>query len=159
MGRLPVRCAVPTVAVSGRAGTASGFKRSNLETSTVCLRLVLQGPLAPVSEGERRAVGGWRGETCLCLAKSILACASLWWAAYLYSRVADVAALTGEQKLTWAIDRLWEDVVCRRLYLTGGIGATGLSDATRILRSITGAGCRDGNDAAGNVHWRVHHGS
>ncbi len=46
-------------------------------------------------------------------------------AAYMYSGMADLAALTGEQAYVTAIDRLWENVVGRKMYLTGGIGATG----------------------------------
>jgi len=46
-------------------------------------------------------------------------------AGYLYAGVADVAALTGERAYVRAVDRIWEDVVGRKLYLTGGIGATG----------------------------------
>jgi len=45
-------------------------------------------------------------------------------AAYYYAGAADVAALTGDGKLIAAIDRLWENVVGKKLYLTGGIGAT-----------------------------------
>lgn len=45
-------------------------------------------------------------------------------AAYYYAGVADVAALTGDKKLIAAIDRLWENVAFKKLYLTGGIGAT-----------------------------------
>jgi hypothetical protein len=44
-------------------------------------------------------------------------------AGYLYAGVADVAALTGDADLLDAIDRIWEDVVARKLYITGGIGA------------------------------------
>jgi DUF1680 family protein len=44
-------------------------------------------------------------------------------AAYMYSGMADVAALTGDQQYVKAIDRLWENVVDKKLYLTGGIGA------------------------------------
>ncbi len=46
-------------------------------------------------------------------------------AAYLYAGVADVAALTGARAYIRAVDRIWEDVVGRKLYVTGGIGATG----------------------------------
>ena len=46
-------------------------------------------------------------------------------AAYMYSAMADVAALTGDTRYVAALDRLWDDVVLRKLYLTGGIGATG----------------------------------
>lgn len=44
-------------------------------------------------------------------------------AGYFYSGVADVAALTGDQAYVEAIGRLWEDVVSKKLHLTGGIGA------------------------------------
>ena len=46
-------------------------------------------------------------------------------AAYMYSAMADVSALTGDARYVAALDRLWDDVVLRKLYLTGGIGATG----------------------------------
>ena len=46
-------------------------------------------------------------------------------AAYMYSAMADVAALTNDSRYVAALDRLWADVVLRKLYLTGGIGATG----------------------------------
>ena len=38
--------------------------------------------------------------------------------------MADVAALTGDPEYLRAIDRIWENVACRKIYLTGGIGAT-----------------------------------
>lgn len=44
-------------------------------------------------------------------------------AVYFYSGVADVAALTGEQKYIDAIDRIWENIVSKKLYITGGVGA------------------------------------
>jgi DUF1680 family protein len=44
-------------------------------------------------------------------------------AVYLYSGVADVAALTGNQDYINAIDKIWENMVSKKLYITGGIGA------------------------------------
>ncbi|MBN2560801.1 MAG: glycoside hydrolase family 127 protein [Phycisphaerae bacterium] len=44
-------------------------------------------------------------------------------AGYLYSGVADVAALTGDDRYVTALDRIWENTVSKKLYLTGGIGA------------------------------------
>ncbi|MCX6552526.1 MAG: glycoside hydrolase family 127 protein [Acidobacteria bacterium] len=46
-------------------------------------------------------------------------------AAYMYSAMADVAALTGNTAYVAALDKLWDNVVSKKLYLTGGIGATG----------------------------------
>ncbi len=50
-------------------------------------------------------------------------------ASYMYSGMADVAALTGDPKYLTAIDRIWDDVVAKKLYVTGGIGATGAGEA------------------------------
>ena len=42
---------------------------------------------------------------------------------YLYSGMADVAALTGDYRYVAAIERIWENVVGRKLQLTGGCGS------------------------------------
>jgi len=42
---------------------------------------------------------------------------------YLYSGVADVAALTGNAEYLLTIDKIWENMVYKKLYITGGIGA------------------------------------
>lgn len=46
-------------------------------------------------------------------------------AQYMYSAMADIAALTGDTAYLNAIDRLWDDVTAGKTYLTGGIGAAG----------------------------------
>lgn len=46
-------------------------------------------------------------------------------AAYMYSGMADVAALTGDKSYINALDKIWNNVVSKKIYLTGGIGATG----------------------------------
>jgi DUF1680 family protein len=50
-------------------------------------------------------------------------------AMYLYAAVADVAALTDNDAFAKAADRLWQDVVSKRLYLTGGVGARGTTES------------------------------
>jgi DUF1680 family protein len=45
-------------------------------------------------------------------------------ALYLYSGMVDVARETGDDSLRKACLRLWESVVLRRMYVTGGIGST-----------------------------------
>ena len=50
-------------------------------------------------------------------------------AMYLYAAVTDVAALTGNDAFAKAADRLWQDVVGKRLYLTGGVGSRGTVEA------------------------------
>jgi DUF1680 family protein len=47
-------------------------------------------------------------------------------AMYMYSGMADVAALGGCPEYVTAIDRLWENVVGQKMYLTGGVGSRGI---------------------------------
>ena len=44
-------------------------------------------------------------------------------AGYFYSGVADVAALTGNTEYIAAIDKIWENMVMKKFYITGGIGS------------------------------------
>ncbi|NMC42223.1 MAG: glycoside hydrolase family 127 protein [Bacteroidales bacterium] len=46
-------------------------------------------------------------------------------ATYMYSGMADIAALTGDKKYLNAITKIWEDIVYRKMYVTGGIGSSG----------------------------------
>ena len=50
-------------------------------------------------------------------------------AAYMYAGMADVAALTGDRGYIDAIDRIWKNIVSKKLYITGGIGATNRGEA------------------------------
>ncbi len=50
-------------------------------------------------------------------------------AAYMYSGMADVAALTGDTAYIRAIDRIWENIVGKKMYITGGIGSTSNGEA------------------------------
>lgn len=45
-------------------------------------------------------------------------------AMYLYCGMADVVAETGDRELAAALDRLWENVATKRMYITGGIGSS-----------------------------------
>lgn len=44
-------------------------------------------------------------------------------ATYMYAGMADVAALTGDSSYIAAIDTIWGNIVNKKLYVTGGIGA------------------------------------
>ncbi|MBN1926255.1 MAG: glycoside hydrolase family 127 protein [Prolixibacteraceae bacterium] len=46
-------------------------------------------------------------------------------ATYMYSGMADVAALYNDESYIKAIRAIWEDMVWRKTYITGGIGASG----------------------------------
>ncbi len=48
---------------------------------------------------------------------------------YLYSGMADVAALTGDMRYEAAIKKIWGNVVEKKLYLTGGVGALANGEA------------------------------
>ncbi len=49
-------------------------------------------------------------------------------AMYLYTGAADVAAYTNDQGYVDAMKRVWEDVVFRNMYITGGIGSSGSNE-------------------------------
>lgn len=44
-------------------------------------------------------------------------------AVYMYSGMADVAAITGDTAYLCAIGNIWDNIVSKKLYITGGIGA------------------------------------
>lgn len=48
---------------------------------------------------------------------------------YMYSGMADVAALTGDQRYFNAINAIWDNVASKKLYLTGGVGALARGEA------------------------------
>ncbi len=48
---------------------------------------------------------------------------------YMWAAMADVAAITGDESYMNAIDRIWHDIVDKKYYITGGIGATGSGEA------------------------------
>ena len=50
-------------------------------------------------------------------------------ATYMYAGMADVAAVTGDTAYIHAIDRIWENIVNKKLYITGGIGARHAGEA------------------------------
>jgi len=49
-------------------------------------------------------------------------------AMYMYTGAADVAALTGDGEYMKAMKTVWEDVVYRNMYITGGIGSAGSNE-------------------------------
>lgn len=75
-------------------------------------------------------------------------------AAYMYSAMADVAALCGRPEYAAASVRLWEDVVGRKLYVTGGIGSTGEYEAFGAAYDLPNAKAYAETCAAvGNAFW------
>ena len=50
-------------------------------------------------------------------------------AGYMYAGMADVAALTGDESYIHAIDAIWDNIVSKKLYVTGGVGSTNNGEA------------------------------
>ena len=50
-------------------------------------------------------------------------------AGYMYAGMADVAALTGDSAYIKAIDNIWNNIVQKKYYITGGVGATNHGEA------------------------------
>jgi DUF1680 family protein len=48
---------------------------------------------------------------------------------YMYAGMADIAALTGDTRYLAAITKIWDNVVAKKLYLTGGVGALAKGEA------------------------------
>ena len=50
-------------------------------------------------------------------------------AGYMYAGMADIAALTGDKSYIDAIDRIWDNIITKKYYITGGVGATSSGEA------------------------------
>src|SRR5690606_35156903 len=75
-------------------------------------------------------------------------------AVYMYSGMADVAALTGDKAYLNAIDRIWDNVVDKKYYVTGGIGARGHGEAFGDNYELPNMSAYCETCAAiGNVYW------
>lgn len=75
-------------------------------------------------------------------------------ASYMYAGMADIAALTSDADYLTAIDRIWNNVVSKKLYLTGGIGATGAGEAFGGNYELPNLTAYNETCAAiGNVYW------
>lgn len=75
-------------------------------------------------------------------------------AMYMYAGMADVAALTGSEDYVQAIDRLWENVVNKKMAVTGGLGA--LHDRERFGENYELPNLTSYNEtcaAIGSVFW------
>lgn len=50
-------------------------------------------------------------------------------AVYLYSGMADIARMTGDEALYAACEKLWDSITKEKMYITGGIGGTHIGEA------------------------------
>jgi DUF1680 family protein len=75
-------------------------------------------------------------------------------AVYMYSGMADVAAIMGNPLYTEAIDKLWENVVSQKMYVNGAIGAAGDGERFGEAYELPNATAYCETCAAiGNVFW------
>jgi DUF1680 family protein len=75
-------------------------------------------------------------------------------AMYLYSGMADVAALTGDQAYVKAIDGIWDNMVSKKMYVQGGIGAVPSGERFGANYELPNATAYNETCAAvGNVYW------
>jgi len=75
-------------------------------------------------------------------------------AMYLYSGMADVAAITGDKNYIRAIDQIWNNAVSKRLYLTGSMGVHGYAEGFApdyVLPNLTAY--NETCAAVGNALW------
>ena len=75
-------------------------------------------------------------------------------AGYLYSAIADVAALTGDDSLLRAVDKIWENVVTKKMYVQGSVGAIGEGERFGENYELPNATAYNETCAAiANVYW------
>lgn len=74
-------------------------------------------------------------------------------ATYMYAGMADVAAITGDSSYIHAVDRIWDNIVGKKLYITGGIGARHAGEAFGDNYELPNASAYNETCAAiGNVY-------
>ena len=75
-------------------------------------------------------------------------------ATYMYSGMADIAAITGDKEYINALDKIWENVVSKKLYITGGIGNEADGEAFGKEYELTNLDAYNETCAAiANVFW------
>lgn len=75
-------------------------------------------------------------------------------AGYLYAAMADVAALTGDQKMLNAVDSIWTNMVSKKIYVQGGAGAVGSGERYGDNYELPNATAYNETCAAiANVYW------
>ncbi len=75
-------------------------------------------------------------------------------AGYLYAAMADIAALTNDPQLLAATDSIWQNVVKKKLYVQGGVGAVGSGERYGENYELPNATAYNETCAAiANVYW------
>ena len=74
-------------------------------------------------------------------------------ATYMYSGMADVATLTGDKSYITAIDRIWDNIVGTKLYITGGLGQPGGPEGFAGEYNLGNNAYCETCAGIGNVYW------
>jgi DUF1680 family protein len=75
-------------------------------------------------------------------------------ATYMYSGMADIAAITGDKAYLHAIDAIWNDVISHKYYITGGIGSKSSNEGFGPAYDLPNMSAYNETCAAiGNVYW------
>ncbi len=72
---------------------------------------------------------------------------------YLYAGMADVAALTGDQRYVAAIEKIWANMVQKKIYLTGSVGAIAKGEAYGADYELPNDGYNETCAAIGLMMW------
>jgi DUF1680 family protein len=83
-------------------------------------------------------------------------------ATYFYTGIADLAMLTGDAAYRKAVDRIWDSAVGRKLYVTGGVGASHRGEAFDADYELRNNGYCESCAGCGQSFWadrmhRMHH--
>jgi len=75
-------------------------------------------------------------------------------AMYMYSGMADVAALTGDMAYVNALDKIWDNVAGKKLHVTGGVGARAAGESFGVDYELPNLSAYNETCAAvGNDYW------
>jgi len=75
-------------------------------------------------------------------------------AMYMYSGMADVAALTGDMSYVNALDKIWDNVAGKKLHVTGGVGARAAGESFGANYELPNMSAYNETCAAvGNDYW------
>ncbi|MDH3242987.1 MAG: glycoside hydrolase family 127 protein [Saprospiraceae bacterium] len=74
-------------------------------------------------------------------------------AGYMYAAMADIAAITGDKAYLVAIDRIWDDIVSKKMYVTGGLGAGHGIEGFDVAYALPNDAYAETCAAIANVYW------
>lgn len=75
-------------------------------------------------------------------------------AGYLYAAMADIAAITRDTAMLHAVDRIWQNVTAKKIYVQGGVGAVGNGERFGENYELPNATAYNETCAAiANVYW------